>query len=128
MTARPVVYVIDDEETIRASLARLLRAIGVPSRTFPSAETFLAAYAGEQPVCLLVDVRMPGMNGLDLIRELQRRNMERPAIVMTGHTDLPSLQRLDTLPTIGFLEKPFSVSELKALLERWWATLEADGA
>jgi len=124
MKTRPVVFVIDDEETIRGSLSKLLAAIAVPCETFASAEAFLAGYAGQQPACLLVDVRMPGMSGLDLIEEIGRRGLSLPAIVMTGHTDLPSLERLDTIPTIGFLEKPFSVGDLRPLLERWWDTLE----
>jgi len=99
-------------------------ALGIPNQTFASAESFLADYAGTGPGCLLVDIRMPGMSGLDLIEELGRRQIALPAIVMTGHTDEKSLERLDSLPTIGFLEKPFSVGQLKLLLERWWATLE----
>lgn len=120
----PPVFIVDDEESVRVSLGRLLRAIGVPSKTFASAEAFLSGYAGEREGCLLVDIRMPGMSGLDLIEELDRRRIPLPAIVMTGHTDARSLHRLNTLSTIGFLEKPFSVTQLKAVLEGWWATLE----
>ena len=118
MNAQLPVFVIDDEEPLRVSLAKLLRALGVPSQTFVSAESFLAAYAGEEG-CLLVDIRMPGMSGLDLLEELARRHISLPAIVMTGHTDVRSVQRLEALDTIGFLEKPFSVVDLKAMLERW---------
>lgn len=123
MTVRPPVFIIDDEEAVRASLGRLMDALGIPNQTFASAESFLADYNGTGPGCLLVDIRMPGMSGLDLIEELARRQIALPAIVMTGHTDEKSLQRLDSLPTIGFLEKPFSVGQLKVLLERWWSTL-----
>ncbi len=123
MNPHPPVFIVEDEEPVRASLAKLLRAIGVPSRTFASAESFLASYAGDEAGCLLVDVRMPGMSGLDLIEELERRGISLPAIVMTGHTDAKSLQRLDALHTIGFLEKPFSVNQLKAMLGRWQSTL-----
>jgi FixJ family two-component response regulator len=125
MTDRtPPVFVIDDEEPVRAGLARLLNALGVPNVTFESAESFLAAYEPEQPGCLLVDIRMPGMSGLDLIEELSRRRIALPAIVMTGHADVNALERLRSLKTVGCLEKPFRVTELKEILGRWWSTLD----
>lgn len=103
------------------SLGRLLRAIGVPSETFASAEEFLASESVRRDGCLLVDIRMPGMSGLDLIEELHRRQIDLPTIVMTGHTDEASLERLKTLGTIGFLEKPFTLADLKTVLARWRA-------
>jgi DNA-binding NtrC family response regulator len=63
------------------------------------------------------------MSGIDLIEELERRKASLPAIVMSGHADGRARQRLEALPTLGFLEKPFGVAELKAILERWWSTL-----
>jgi FixJ family two-component response regulator len=120
----PLVFVVDDEEPVRAGLARLLRAIGVASVTFESAESFLDAYDPELEGCLLVDIRMPGMSGLDLIEELDRRKIALPAIVMTGHADERAMERLGTLDTMGFLEKPFRVAELKTVLGRWWATTD----
>lgn len=112
------VYVIDDEETVRASLGKLLRAIGLEAETYASAEAFLGAYDGGDG-CLLVDIRMPGMSGIDLLIELERRNSPLAAIVMTGHTEESSLRRLELVRTIGFLEKPFSVGQLKEVLARW---------
>lgn len=122
--ARPLVFVIDDEEPVRSGLARLLRAIGIPCVTFESAELFLESYNVDQEGCLLVDIRMPGMSGLDLIEELGRRRISLPAIVMTGHADVSSMERLKALKTVGCLEKPFKVAELKEFLARWWATLD----
>ena len=122
--ALPAVFVIDDEEPVRSGLARLLRAIGMPSVTFESAERFLESDEAQQEGCLLVDIRMPGMSGLDLIEELERRHMFRPTIVMTGHADVQSMERLRALNTLGCLEKPFRIAELKQLLGRWWATLD----
>jgi FixJ family two-component response regulator len=110
-------FIVDDEEIVRGSLGRLLRAIGVPNTGFGSAEAFLAGYAGE-PGCLIVDIRMPGMSGLDLLEELQRRRVTLPAIVITGHTDERSLQRLSSLRIVGLLEKPFSTAQLKVMLAR----------
>jgi len=67
-------------------------------------------------------VRMPGMTGLDLMRELKRRDLALPTIVMTGHTDQHSVQRFEAYEPLGFLEKPFSMTALRALVERWRAT------
>ena len=120
----PLVFVIDDEEPVRAGLARLLRVIGVASVTFESAESFLEAYDPAIEGCLLVDIRMPGMSGLDLIEELDRRKISIPAIVMTGHADARAMQRLEGLKTMGFLEKPFRVAELKNALGRWWSMID----
>jgi FixJ family two-component response regulator len=121
MNPNPPVFVVDDEEPVRVSLAKLLRAIGFPSRTFGSAMEFLASDAPGADGCLLLDLRMPGMSGIDLIEELKRRGQSIPTIVMTGHTDMKSVQRLETFPLVGFLEKPFSVTQLKELLDRWRA-------
>jgi two-component system, LuxR family, response regulator FixJ len=139
MSEQPFVLVVDDEESVRGSLSRLVRALGFQSRTFASAEAFLASLAdlpgGERgepenkTACLLVDIRMPGMSGIDLIEELGRRGISTPSIVMTGHTDEASLRRLETVRTIGLLEKPFSMADLKAMLARWQTPSgEAPGA
>jgi FixJ family two-component response regulator len=116
---RPRVFVVDDEEAVRKSLSRLLQTLGFDTEAFPSAESFLERYAGDDSACLLLDVRMPGMSGLDLIEELRRRQSTLPIIVMTGHTDIASMQRLKALDTLGFLEKPFPITDLKELLARW---------
>ena len=121
---RPPVFIIDDEEVVRSSLGRLLRLIGVPSKEYASAEAFLASFISPEEGCLLIDIRMPGMSGLELMEELDRRLTPMPAIVMTGHADTQSLNRLHALQPIGLLQKPFSVADLKALLEGWWSTLD----
>ena len=111
-------FVIDDDEIVRNGLGRLLRAIGVASSGFASAEAFLEQYRGDQPGCLIVDIRMPGMSGLDLIEVLQQRGSAMPAIVITGHTDEGSLKRLERLRTVGLLEKPFTLAQLREMLAR----------
>ena len=118
MIAIPHAFIVDDEEAVRGSLGRLLRAIGVPSTSFSSAEAFLDHYTGGETGCLLVDIRMPGMSGIDLLEELQRRGSSLAAIVITGHTDEDSLRRLTTLGTVGLLEKPFSLAQLREMLGR----------
>jgi FixJ family two-component response regulator len=117
MSTPPLVFIVDDETPVRVALAKLLRAIGVPVELFASAEAFLASDIAGRHGLLMVDLRMPGMNGLDLIEELHRRDIHLPAIVMTGHTERASLEeRLQTLQPIGFLEKPFTVTELREAL------------
>ena len=118
MSFVPHAFIVDDEDMVRNSLAGLLRAIGVPSTGFPSGEVFLERFTGDEQGCLIVDIRMPGMSGLDMVEELQHRGSALPVIVMTGHTDEGSVQRLATLRTLGLLEKPFSVAQLKDMLRR----------
>ena len=111
-------FIVDDEEMVRNSLSRLLRAIGVPNTGFASAEAFLASFKGNEDGCLIVDIRMPGMSGLDLLETLQWRGVMLPAIVITGHTDEGSVKRLERLRVVGLLEKPFSLPQLRELLSR----------
>ena len=111
-------FVIDDEEVVRNSLGRLLGVIGISSSVFASGEAFLDQYRGDEQGCLIVDIRMPGMSGLDLLEALQGRGSALPAIVITGHTDEGSLKRLERLRTVGLLEKPFSLAQLKEMLAR----------
>jgi len=111
-------FIVDDEEMVRNSLSRLLRAIGVPNTGFASAEAFLASFKGNENGCLIVDIRMPGMSGLDLLETLQWRGVTLPAIVITGHTDEESVKRLEGLRVVGLLEKPFSLPQLRELLSR----------
>jgi two-component system response regulator FixJ len=122
LSTHPLMFVVDDEEAVRKSLARLLGAIGVPTETYPSAVAFLKSYEAARPGCLLLDLRMPGMSGLDLLEELKRREVDMPVIVMTGQTDERSVQRLEAHHPFGFLEKPFSMRDLRAPVERWRAT------
>jgi len=122
VNAHPPVFIVDDEEAVRISLSRLLAAIGVPTEMFPTAVDFLKTYTPDRRGCVLVDLRMPGMSGLDLMLELRRRNIDLPVILMTGHTDERSVKHLEAQQPFGFLEKPFSIKDLKALVERWRAT------
>ena len=115
----PHAFIVDDEEVVRRGLGRLLdRAMGIPSSGYASGEAFLDAYKGTERGCLLVDIRMPGMSGIDLLDELRRRGSTLPAIVITGHTDEGSSQRLASLNVVGLLEKPFSLAHLREMLAR----------
>jgi len=102
-----VVHVVDDEPAIRESLAMLLDASGLGCRTYADAETFLAVLPLDTPGCVVSDVRMPGMSGLDLLRVLQDRRVELPLIVITGHADVSMAVQALKEGAADFIEKPF---------------------
>ena len=102
------VFVIDDDPAVRKSLDMLLRAVGLPARTFARAEEFLEQYGDGQPGCLVLDVRMPGISGPELQRMLNERGVAIPVIFVTGHGDVPIAVRAMKDGAIDFIEKPFS--------------------
>ena len=83
------VFIVDDDDAVRSSLRLLLKSVGLSAVAYPSARDFLAAWNPEQPSCLVLDVRMPGMSGLELQEELNRRGAIVPVIFITGHGDIP---------------------------------------
>src|ERR1700728_222114 len=85
----PIVFVIDDDKMIRDGLQSLIRSVGLRVETFASAQEFLAAKRPDTPACLVLDVRMPGLSGLDLQQKLGEANNEIPIIFITGHGDIP---------------------------------------
>ena len=119
----PMVFVVDDQQAVRDSLRWLLESIGIPVRDYPTAEDFLRDYEPAQPGCLILDVRMPGMSGLDLQEELARRGIELPTIVITAHAEVPMAVRAVKAGAVDFIQKPFS-HEL--LLDRVKQALEID--
>ena len=104
----PTVYVVDDEPTIRDSLAMLLRSVGLQSRTFASAKDFLGGYQRGLPACLVADVRMPGMSGLELQEALRATDSALPVIIITGHGDITMAVRAMKAGAADFIEKPFN--------------------
>ena len=104
---RPTVDVIDDDEAVRDSLALVLGSAGIAVRTHVSAAAFLAALPKEPVDCIVTDVRMPGVSGIDLLRELRALGLHTPVIVMTGHGDVPLAVEAMKLGALEFLEKPF---------------------
>lgn len=125
MDAQATVFVVDDDHAVRKSLDMLIRSVGIPVETFPSAQEFLAAYDPRRPGCLVLDVRMPGMSGLELQRHLQDQGMHLPVIVITGHGDVPIAVRALKNGALEFLEKPFSK---QLLLEHVREALQRDAA
>lgn len=103
----PLVYIVDDEASIRDSLAMLLRSVGLASRTFADAKSFLAAHEPRRNTCLIADVRMPGMSGIELQEALRSRDAQLPVIIITGHGDIAMAVRAMKAGAADFIEKPF---------------------
>lgn len=113
-----LIYVVDDDDAFRDSLRWLLESAGYRVAVFPSAERFLAAYRPGGNACLLLDVRMPGLSGIELQAELSRRGDAIPIIFVTGHGDVPMAVEAVKMGAFDFIEKPCEDSRLLALLER----------
>ncbi len=108
----PTIFVVDDDAGVRDSLRMLLRAIGRRAETYASAEEFLQSYTSERPGCLILDLRMPGMSGLELQEELSRRGSALPIIFITAHGDVPSAVDAVKGGAVDFIQKPFRDEEL----------------
>ena len=108
----PLVYVVDDDEAVRDSLTLLLKAVGLTSRACASATAFLQAYDPQQHSCLVADIRMPGMSGLDLQAELNERGALIPLVFITGHGDVPMAVAAMKSGALDFIEKPFREQDL----------------
>ncbi len=108
MTTEKTVYVVDDDEAVRRFLRGLIGSIGLEVKTYASAQEFLDAYEAGSPGCLLLDIRMPGMSGLELQAELRRRAIDLPVIILTGHGDVKVAVHAMKLGAVDFIEKPFN--------------------
>jgi two-component system, LuxR family, response regulator FixJ len=118
----PAVFIVDDDEAVRDSLAMLIESAGMKAETFDSGRKFLAKTAFPLPACLLLDVHMPEISGLQLQDELARRGIELPVIVMTGQADVPLAVRAMKAGAVDFLEKPFTDEVLLDTVRRALAT------
>lgn len=107
MKAEETIFVVDDDAAVRDSLRALLESAAFRVEDFSSAAAFLGSSAPDRPGCLVVDIRMPDMDGLELQEELVRRRIELPVIVMTGHADVPLAVRAMKAGAVDFIEKPF---------------------
>jgi FixJ family two-component response regulator len=110
--ADAMVFVIDDDESIREALRSLIRSVGLSVETFASAHDFLVSKRPDVPACLILDVRMPGLSGLDLQRDLTETNIQIPIIFITGHGDIPMSVRAMKAGAVEFLTKPFRDQDL----------------
>ncbi|MCI0508395.1 MAG: response regulator [Gammaproteobacteria bacterium] len=102
------VYIVDDDEAVRHSLSLLMQSVGLTAKCCASARAFLDTYSASSPACLILDIRMPEMSGLDLQRILNDRRIQIPAIIITGHGDVPLAVRAMKAGAMDVLEKPFN--------------------
>ncbi len=114
----PVVFVVDDEKLVRRALERLIRAAGFEVRSFASAQDFLRAERPDAPACLVLDVRLPDLSGMDLQQELIRTGDELPIVFVTGHGDIPMTVRAMKAGAVEFLTKPFRDQDLLGAIEQ----------
>lgn len=115
---RPIVYVVDDEPGVRNSLCSLLRSVGLEVRAFAGAAEFLESKREDAPECLVVDVRMPGISGLDLQNRLSQSPLPIPVIFITGHGDIPMAVRVMKAGALEFLTKPFRDQDLLRAIDQ----------
>lgn len=116
-TAGPVIHVVDDDEALRDSLRWLLESAGYGVATYASAENFLASFGPELAGCVVLDIRMPGMSGLELQDELKRRGHATPVIFVTGHGDVATAVSAVKKGAFDFIEKPFNDQAFLALID-----------
>ena len=112
MIAQPVVYLVDDDPAILRVLAELVKALKLDVEAHPSAEEFLESYSASGPACLVLDVRVPGMSGMELQRHLTAAGNTLPIIFITGYADVRMAVEAMERGAFGFLEKPFRAQEL----------------
>jgi FixJ family two-component response regulator len=125
VTNNPVVYVVDDHPDVRDGLQALFESVGLRSETFGSTAEFLKGSRGDQPSCLVLDVRLPGLSGLDFQTELSKAQIDTPIIFITGHGDIPMSVRAMKAGAIEFLTKPLREQDL---LDAVRVALDADRA
>jgi len=118
---QPTVFVVDDDEAMRDSIACLLDSVNLPSRMFSDASAFLEFCDPRQQGCILLDIRMPGMSGMELLENLKANGVSLPVIVITGHGDVPLAVRALKLGAFDFVQKPFNAHDL---LDRVHAALQ----
>ena len=112
------VFVVDDDPSIRDALSSLIRSVGLGVETFSSAKEFLRRGRPETPVCLILDIRLPGLNGLELQEHLIRNGIRLPIIFITGHGDIPMSVRAIKAGALEFLTKPFRKRDLLCAIEQ----------
>jgi len=112
MTGVPLISIVDDDDSLRNSLDNLIRSVGFRAQGFPSAEAFLSSNQVHDTACLILDVRLPGMNGLELQRKIVAENWRLPIIFITSHADGDARARALEAGAVDYLYKPFREEEL----------------
>ena len=119
----PTVYIIDDHASVRHALGEMLSVFGYSVEAYESAESFLRAYDPLWPGCVVADVRLPGMDGIEFVRELARRQVLLPVVVISGHADVPVALAAIKAGAEDFIEKPIDDVKLVAAINRGLARL-----
>jgi FixJ family two-component response regulator len=114
----PTVFIVDDDADVRESLQELLESVGIRSQSFGTAQEFLAFRHGDAPSCLILDVRLPGISGLDLQHELKKGKIRIPIIFLTAHADVPMSVKAMKSGAFEFLTKPFRHQDLLDAVQR----------
>jgi two-component system, LuxR family, response regulator FixJ len=114
----PRVYIVEDDEAVRESLQLMLESVGYKTRAYPNANAFLDEHHSDLAGCLVLDIRMPGMNGMELQRKLNERNSMLPVIFVTGHGDVPMAVEAMQQGALDFVQKPYREQELLEKIER----------
>ncbi|HLS80892.1 MAG TPA: response regulator FixJ [Steroidobacter sp.] len=122
---RPTIFIVDDDAAVRDALKLLLRSVGQAVETFGSAQEFLDAYSEDRPGCLVLDIRMPGMSGLELQQRLNEKHSILPIIFITGHGDVPMAVEAMQAGAVDFIQKPFRDQDL---IDRINQALEKDSS
>jgi FixJ family two-component response regulator len=122
-TPAPVVYVVDDDPSLRDALSSLFRSVGLDVKLFGSAPELLQSKLPQTPSCLVLDIRLPGVSGLDFQNQLGKSGISMPIVFMTGHADVPMSVRAMKAGAVDFLTKPFRDQDM---LDAVYAALEAD--
>ena len=128
MTSPGTVHIVDDDEAVRESLQALLETKKYAAKTYPTAEAFLAAHPAAPEGCAIVDVRMPGMDGITLLNRLRERGHALPVIVVTGHGDIPLAVQAMKAGAVDFVEKPYSNETIIEAVRRALAAAPAETA
>lgn len=121
--ALETVIVIEDDESMRSALARLIRSVGLRVQTFSSAQEFLGSPLPEGPSCMVLDIRLPGMSGLQLQETLERTHLSIPIIFITGHGDVPMSVQAMKAGAVDFLQKPVNDQQLLDAVQRLFSVL-----
>jgi two-component system response regulator FixJ len=127
MTDNAIIHLIDDDEDVRKALAFMLGTAGHAVRVYDSATTFLAGLPGLQPGVIVSDVRMPGIDGIELQRRLAAQGATLPFVIMTGHADVPLAVEAMKAGAVDFIEKPFSDDVMLAAVDKAFARLRQTG-
>ncbi|HEY0569160.1 MAG TPA: response regulator transcription factor [Xanthobacteraceae bacterium] len=132
MAGNAVVHIVDDDESLRTALGRLFRSVGLASKSYGSANDFINAPRLDEPGCIVLDVRMPGMSGIDFQAQLATLGIRLPVVLMTGHGDIPMSVRAMKAGAIDFLSKPFRDQDMldavAAAIDRDVKRRDADAA